>query len=126
MDPDIIHDPVFQDLLLKYELAGRKLRDAVIAMRSFYLTHHKRPLDETTSEKWRGAILSEEACKYHEAVVDRAADLLRYSFEIAPHSNDGPHMEELLKLKAAHKERLKTKVTGRPAEPHPRGIEEHV
>ena len=58
MDIDVVLDPLFEQLLLKYELEGRKLRDAVIAMRSFFLTHHKSPNDESTSEKWRGAILA--------------------------------------------------------------------
>ena len=87
MDPDIVHDPVFQQLVMKYELESRKLREAIIAMRSFYLTHHKSPQDENTSEKWRGAILSEFACEKHLAVESAAADLLRYGFEIAPKSS---------------------------------------
>lgn len=126
MDPDIIHDPVFQDFLLKLERSGRKLRDSVIAMRSFYLKHHKRPLDETTSEKWRGALLSEEAVQHHESLVEAAAQLLRYAFELAPHSNDDLHLEELLKLKLAHKERVAHPRGWKKAEPHPRGIEEKV
>jgi hypothetical protein len=126
MDPDVIHDPVFQQLLMEYELESRKLRDAVIAMRSFYLTHHKRPLDETTSEKWRGAILSEEACRRHEAAVDAAAQLLRYSFEIAPHNNDGLHLEEIMARKIAHRERLDRRSGWGKSKPHPNGIEEKV
>lgn len=126
MDPDVIHDPVFQVLLTKYEVAGRKLRDAVIAMRSHYLTHHKRPIDETTGEKWRGALLSEAAAQRHEDVVDAAAQLLRYAFEIAPHSNSDLHLEELYKLKLAHRERLEKKAGWAKPKPHPRGIEERV
>jgi hypothetical protein len=126
MDPDVVHDPVFQALLVKYEIAGRKLRDSVIAMRSFYLTHHKRPHDETPSEKWRGALLGEDAAQRHIDVEDAAAQLLRYAFEIAPHCNDALHLEELYHLKLAHKERLERRTGwGRP-EPHPKGIEEKV
>ena len=126
MDPDIIHDPVFQTLLLKFEVASRKLRDSVIAMRSFYLKHHKAPKDETTSEKWRGALLSEGAAQRHEDVLSAAADLLRYAFEIAPHNDSPIHLEELYHLKLAHKERVEHRAGWKKPEPHPRGIEEKV
>ena len=126
MDPDVVHDPVFQQFVLQYELEGRKLREAVIAMRSFYLKHHTRPLDETTSEKWRGAILSEEAAARHEAVVEAAADLLRYAFEIAPFNSDALHLEELYKLKLAHRERLARGGGWGASKPGPKGIEEKV
>lgn len=126
MDPDVIHDPVFQQLLLKYELEARKLRDAVISMRSFFLKHHKSPNDETTTEKWRSAILSEEACQRHLSVESAAADLLRYAFEIAPVSNDALHLEELFKLKLAHRERLKRRSGWGVTKPGPLGIEEKV
>ena len=126
MDPDVVHDPVFHDLLVKFESAGRKLRESVIAMRSFYLTHHKRPQDETTSEKWRGAVLSEDAAQRHLDVEDAAAQLLRYAFEIAPHSNCDMHLEELYKLKAAHRERLERRTGWGKSAAHPRGIEERV
>lgn len=126
MDPDVVHDPVFYDLLHRLELEQRKLRDAVISMRSFYLTHHKKPQDETTSEKWRGALLGEEACARHESVQTAAADLLRYAFELAPHCNDGLHLEEIMLLKHAHRERLARRTGYGKAEPHPRGIEEKV
>jgi len=126
MNPDVVHDPIFQQLVLQYELEGRKLRTAVIAMRSFYLTHHKGPLDETTNEKWRGAVLSEDACARHERVTKAAADLLRYSFEIAPHSNDSLHLEELYKLKMAHRERLARGGGWGTSKPGPNGIEEKV
>jgi len=126
MDPDVVHDPVFQDLLVKYEIAGRKLRESVIAMRSFYLTHHKGPHDETTSEKWRGALLGENAAQRHIDVEDAAGHLLRYAFELAPHSNDSLHLEELYLLKAAHKERLERRTGWGRSEPHPKGIEEKV
>lgn len=126
MDPDVVHDPVFQELVAKYELAGRKFRESVIAMRSFYLNHHKKPLDESTSEKWRGALLSEEAAQRHQNVEDAAAQLLRYAFEIAPHSNCDLHLEELYKLKLAHRERLERRTGWGKPTPHPRGIEERV
>lgn len=126
MDPDVIHDPVFQQLLLKYELESRKLRDAVIAMRSFYLTHHKGPQEETISEQWRGAILGEEACLRHGNVETAASDLLRYAFEIAPTNNDALHLEELYKLKMSHRGRLERR-TGWGGHTKPAaGIEERV
>lgn len=126
MDPEVIQDPVFQDLLLRYEVAHRKLRDVVISMRSFYLTHHKRPLDETTSEKWHGAILAEDACRRHETVKSAAADLLRYAFELAPHSNNPLHLEEVMKLKMAARERTEKRGGHNPERPILRGIEEQA
>jgi hypothetical protein len=126
MDIDVILDPVFEQLLLKYELEARKLRDAVIAMRSFYLKHHKSPQEETTSEKWRGAILSEFACEKHLAVQDAAADLLRYGFEICPKNSSAIHLEELYKLKLAHRERLERRSGWAKPKPGPKGIEEQV
>jgi hypothetical protein len=126
MDPDVIHDPVFQAMLYKLELNTRKLRDSVIAMRSFYLTHDETPQAEGINDKWRGSILSEEAAARHESLVDAAADLLRYAFEIAPHSSCPLHMEELYKMKAEHRRRLEVRTGwGKPI-PHPRGIEEKV
>ena len=126
MDPDVIHDPVFQQLLLKYELEGRKMRDAVIAMRSFYLKHHVRPLDETTDQKWRGALLGEEACARHEEQQSAAADLLRYAFELAPHNSSSIHLEEVMLLKLAHTERLIRRSGWGTTKPGPLGIEEKV
>lgn len=126
MDPDVTHDPVYQELVAKYELASRKLRESVIAMRSFYLNHHKKPQEETTSEKWRGAMLSETAAQLHIDVEDAAAQLLRYAFEIAPHSNCDLHLEELYKLKLAHRDRLERRTGWGKPTPHPRGIEERV
>jgi hypothetical protein len=126
MDIDVVLDPVFEQLLLKYELEARKLRDAVIAMRSFYLTHHKSPNDETTSEKWRGAILSEFACEKHQAVESAAADLLRYSFEIAPKNSSAIHLKELYKLKLAHRARLERRAGWGTTPSTSKGIEEKV
>ena len=126
MDPDVVHDPVFADLLLEFAGAGTRLRDAVIAMRSFYLHRHTRPIDESTSEKWRGAILGEEAAQHHEALVESAAQLLRYAFELAPVENSSLHMDGLLRLKSAHRERLERRTGwGKPAKV-PGSIEEKV
>lgn len=126
MDPDISHDPIFQDLLTQHELAGRKLRDAVAAMRSFFLKHTKNPQDESTSEKWRGATLSEEASARFRCVEESAAQLLRYAYELAPKNSSPEHMEELAELRAAHMSRAKHGggwVSGRSIM---RGIEERV
>lgn len=126
MDPNVLHDPVFQDLLQRHEVAVRKLRDAVIAMRSHYLGHHKRPLDETAAEKWRGAILGEQAAQRHEESIEAAAQLLRYAFELAPVNNCAIHLEDLLKLKAAHKERVARRMGYGKQKETARGIEEKV
>lgn len=126
MDPNIAHDPVFQDLLVKHELAGRKLRDAVALMRSFYLNHEVSPHDETVAKKWRGAILSEEASALFQRVEESAAQLLRYAYEIAPHNNDPDHLEGLRLLRLAHRERLKRGVGWSGHRKTIRGIEEKV
>jgi len=126
MDPDVAHDPVFAELLLQLELSSRKLRESAAALRSFYLTHHETPLDEGVNEKWRGAILGEDAAQRQQDVEKAAAQLLRYAFEIVPHSNCPLHMEELLQLKAAHQKRLKCRTGWGKTRPHPRGIEEKV
>jgi len=126
VDPDISHDPVFQQLLTHHELASRKLRDAVAAMRSFYLNHHKSPQAETTSEKWRGSILGEEASALFQRVEESAAQLLRYAYEIAPTNNTSVHMEEMARLKEAHRLRLKGGGLWSGARKTIRGIEEKV
>jgi len=126
VDPDVVQDPIFQDLLIKYERAVRKLRDSVIALRSFYLRHHESPQEESASEKWKGAILSESAAQCHQDIEVAAAQMLRYAFEIAPHDNSPIHMEELMKLKLAHRKRLEERTGWGKGEPGPKGIEEKV
>lgn len=126
MDPDVIHDPVFRDLLLKSELGIRKLRDAVIAMRGFYLRHDKGPQEESTTESWRGAVLSEDAAQKFEAAREAAAQLLRYAYEIAPKSSMFWDMEEVRSAKAAHWERLARVREWSGARKTMRGLEERV
>ncbi len=126
VDPDVVQDPVFMHLLIKHERAGRKLRDAVIAMRSFYLKHDASPADETTNEKWKGAILSEDAAQKFQDVESAAADLLRYAYELAPISGQALHMEEVMKSKLAHRKRLRERTGWGKPEVGPKGIEEKV
>lgn len=126
MDPDIAHDPVFQQLLTHHERSTRKLRDAVAAMRSFHLNHHKSPQEENTSEKWRGSILGEEAAALLQRVEESAAQLLRYAYEIAPINSTPEHMEEMARLKEAHRARLKQGVRWSGHFRTMRGIEEQV
>lgn len=126
MDPAIAHDPVFLQLLTQHEKASRQLRDAVAAMRSFHLNHHKSPQEENTSEKWRGSILGEEAAALFQRVEESAAQLLRYAYEIAPINNDPEHMEEMAQLKRAHRARLKAGVDWSGHRKTIRGIEEKV
>jgi|3_EtaG_2_1085321.scaffolds.fasta_scaffold00329_39 hypothetical protein len=126
MDPDVIQDPVFQHLLLKLESSQRKLRDSVIALRSFYLTHHKRPLDDTLTEKWRSALLGEKTCQLQQKVEDAVGDLIRYGFEIMPNNNSPSHIEDIMKLKAAHMERLRTQAGWGESDPAALGFEEKV
>ena len=124
MDPAVVHDPVFLELLHRSELASRKLRDAVIAMRSFYLAHKKAPLDESASETWRGAILGEEASARFEAANAAQADLLRYAYELAPHGNSPIHLEEIELLRLAHKKRTERRSGWGTCGPTTKGIEE--
>jgi hypothetical protein len=126
MDPDVIQDPVFQQLLTAFERINRKFRDAVIAMRSFYLTHHKAPIDESASEKWRGALLAEDASQKFQDVESAAADLLRYAYEICPNNSSPIHLEELMKLKLAHRKRLEERTGWGTGECGPKGIEEQT
>lgn len=126
MDPDVSHDPIFQDLLTKHELAGRKLRDAVAEMRAFFLKNTSSPSDETTTEKWRGAILSEEASDKFQRVEETAAQLLRYAYELAPKNSTPGHMEELELLRAAHMKRAKYGGGWSSGRRIIRGIEERV
>lgn len=126
MDPQVVRDPVFQQLLQKHELAGRKLRDAVMALRSFHLAVHKAPADYSSSEKWRAAHLQETAVQRLEDVRSAADDLLRYGFEIAPHSSCPQHMDQIQGLKTAHHERIGSHGGWGEAPEKVRGIEERV
>lgn len=126
MNPDVSHDPIFQQLVIQHEVASRKLREAVAAMRSFFLNHHKSPDDENKTEKWRGAALSEEASALFQRVEESAAQLLRYSYEIAPMNSSPEHMEELERLRSAHRERLKRGGGWSGERKTIRGIEEKV
>jgi hypothetical protein len=126
MDPDVIQDPVFQELLLKSEIAGHKLRDAVIALRSYYLTHHKSPQEDDLSDQWKSSMLCETASGAFEKAQDAYADLLRYAYEIVPRDGSKEHMELLRKLKEAHRERLEMRAGWGKTAAHPRGIEEKV
>lgn len=125
MDPHVVQDPVFQQLLQKHEIAGRKLRDAVIALRSFHLSTHKAPEAYDHSEKWRAAQLQETAVHRLEDVRTAADDMLRYGFEIAPHSNCPQHLAVIQDLKTAHTERIGCSGWGVRPDPA-RGIEEQV
>jgi hypothetical protein len=126
MRNDVIHDPVFQHLLSKLEISQRKLRDSVIELRALYLTHDKRPLDDTAEEKWRSALLEEGVSNYQQKVENDVGDLVRYAFEIMPSNNMSSHLEEISKLKAAHKKRLKTQSGWGEGEHTPLGFDEKV
>ena len=126
MDPDVFLDPVFQELLIKHERAGRKLRDAIIAMRGWFLKHDKSPQEETTNEKWRSALLSEEASALHLAVQDTAAELLRYGYELAPMSNSLAHMASLRVIRQEHRKRLAARDRWMGHRRTTQGIEEKV
>lgn len=123
---DVLQDPVFQDLVRRHELAVRRLREDVVRMRHHYLHHLKRPADESAAEQWKAATLQNAACERLEEVRDSAAELLRYAFEVAPHSNDPEHLSSIAAARAAHEKRL-TERTGWGTRPIlPKGPEEQV
>lgn len=104
---DVLHDPVFHDLLHQHAKAARRLRDSVLALRAWHLDHVKHPGEETTSEKWRSATLQEDAVRSLEMVKTAAEELLRYGFEMAPHSGETEHITSIRAARSAHRERLK-------------------
>jgi len=126
MDPDVIQDPVFQELLLKSELAAHKLRDAVIALRSYYLTHHKTPAEENLSDQWKSSLLCEAASSAFEKAEAAHAELLRYGYEIVPRDSTPEQMELLKQLKQAQHSRLKLRSGYGETAAQPRGIEEKM
>jgi len=95
-------------------------------MRSFYLLHHKAPKDESVTEKWRGALLSEEASAKLLSVKSAAQALLRYGYEISPHNSAPEHLEEVAERRRAHQERLEARTGWGDVVDGPRGIEEKV
>jgi hypothetical protein len=109
MKNDVIHDPIFQHLLSKLEASQQKLQNSVIALRGLCLTHNKKPLDDTIEEKWRFSLLEEDIYKFQHKVEKNVGALVRYAFEIMPNNNMSSHLEEINKLKEAHKERIKTR-----------------
>lgn len=126
MDPHVVRDPVFVSLLQKHEIAARKLRDTVIALRSFHLTTHKDPQHYTSGEQWRAAHLQETAVQRLEDVRVAAEDLLRYGYELAPHSSCPVHLANIEELKTAHEERTRSGTGWGETADRPRGIEEQV
>jgi hypothetical protein len=123
---DVLHDPIFHDLLQRHARAARRLRDSVLALRSWHLDHGKHPGEETVSEKWRSASLQEDCVKAFEFERDTAEELLNYGFELAFHSSENEHIEDIRSKIAAHKKRLEEK-TGWGSRPiELRGPEERI
>lgn len=123
---DVLYDPVFQDLVRKHELSVRRLREDVQRLRSYYLSHHKRPAEDSVSERWMAATLQNAAADRLEDVRESAADLLRYGFELAPFASDDDHMAAISAAKAAHMKRLEER-TGWGKRPiFPKGPEEQI
>jgi hypothetical protein len=117
---------MFHDLMQRHSKAARRLRDSVLALRSWHLGHEKHPGEQTVTEKWRTASLQEDVVKSLDMVRDAAEDLLRYGFELAPHSAEHSHIEEIAKRRVAHKKRVEEK-TGWGSRPiELRGPEEQV
>lgn len=127
VDPHVLQDPVFQELLQKHELAARKLRDATAAMRSFHLSTSKDPQTYTHSEKWSAAQLGEAVAQRLDDVREAAADLVRYAYELSPHSSSPEHLEQIQKLREEHEERVRSRTGWKKRRPEQaRGIEEKV
>jgi hypothetical protein len=121
---DVFQDPVFQDLVHRHELAVRRLREDVVRLRAHSLSSNGVP--ETVGELWLTAKLQEAAHYQIDAVRDTAADLLRYAFELVPHSADEELLAEIAVLRAAHKQRLAQRTGWGSAPLQLRGPEELV
>jgi hypothetical protein len=106
---DVLLDPIFHDLVRRHELAARRLRESVLALRAWHLDHVKHPGEETAGEKWRSASLQNAAHHALDVLRDAAADLVRYGFELAPYSNDDEHRAEIAASREAHRERVEKK-----------------
>lgn len=126
MDPRILHDPAFHELLKSLEVAAKRLRDTVIALRAFYLDHNKAGHEETQAERWKGALLSSDASAAHEKLEDAAAGLLRYGYELAPHDDSEDHRKQIEHLKEKQYQRILTQRSESTSVEHPRGFEERV
>lgn len=125
MDPAVLGDPIFRELLVEYENTGKKLRDAVIALRSFCL---RLPLDQdSVAQQWKVSNLSDDLSSKLVKHQDAAAQLVRYGFELSAHSNDPAHIAEITKLRAAHFDRLLCRPGSlKDSRPVIRGIEEKI
>jgi hypothetical protein len=121
---DVSSDPLFQDLVHRHELAVRRFREDVIRLRAHSLFTEKVP--ETVSERWWMAKLQEAAHHQIDVVKDTAADLLRYAFELVPHSSDEELLAEIARLRAAHRQRLAQRTGWGQAPLQFRGPEELV
>jgi len=111
----------------RHAKAARRLRDSVLALRSWHLDHVKHPGEESTSEKWRSATLQDDVVKSLDMVRDAAEDLLRYGFEMAPHSSENEHLTSVNAARTAHRERLKRCNLGKyGSREEPTGPEEKI
>lgn len=121
---DVYQDPLFLDLVRRHETAVRRLREDVARLRAHSLSHEKVPTDP--GGKWHAAKLQEAAHHQIDAVRDAAADLLRYAFELVPHSNDPELLADLAALRSAHKQRLAQRTGWGQAPLQLRGPEEKI
>lgn len=124
---DALYDPIFMDLVHRHETAVRRLREDVARLRAHYLqAATKGPQEDSLHDRWLAATLQSAAHHQLDLVRESAADLVRYGFELAPHSADPEHLAAISAAKAAHLKRLEER-TGygrRPLEL--RGPEEKV
>ena len=123
---DVLHDPVFHVLMQRHARAARRLRDSVLALRSWHLHHTKHPGEQDIGEKWRSATLQDDVTKSLELVRDAAADLVLYGFEMAPHSDETEHLSEIAAARVAHKKRVEEKTGWGTRAPEAKGPEEQV
>lgn len=121
---DVYHDPVFQDLVRRHELAVRRFREDVARLRAHSLSNEQVPAD--ASGKWLAAKLQESAHHQIDAVRESAADLLRYAFELVPYNADPELLADLAKAREAHRERLAKRMGWGKAPLQLRGPEEKL
>lgn len=104
---DVFLDPIFIDLVRRHELAVRRLREDVARLRLHHLrAATKGPQEDGLHDRWLAATLQQAAHHQLDVVRETAADLVRYGFELAPHSADPEHLAAISAAKDAHKKRL--------------------
>lgn len=92
---EVLLDPQFHDLLRRYELAARRLRQAVIELRHFHLHQKLPPSEQLYAEKWRSSLLQDAVNHAQVDLEDCLSHLVQYGFALTPHSNSAAHLASI-------------------------------